>query len=255
MNKGKIAINLYSLRDLLKTTADIAATLKMVKMAGYDGIEVSAIGPIDNQEFKNIVDSQGLEICVADNGMKNLRSDAFPEVVAQMHTWGCRSIAVGDAPGEYPASAGGYLQFAKDLDAVSLRLADSGIQLLYHNHAKEFFKYDGVRGIEYLFNAENWKSYQAQLDVHWVQRAGCDPAEWIEKLKGHMTQIHFKEYYLDVNGNPDFVEVGVGNLNWKSIVAACKNIDIEWYIVEQDTIRIDPSVSIAKSCRAIRSWL
>jgi len=41
--------------------------------------------------------------------------------------------------------------------------------------------------------------------------------------------------------------VGVGNLNWPGIIAACKAAGTEWYIVEQDICYRDPFESLKTS--------
>ena len=66
--------------------------------------------------------------------------------------------------------------------------------------------------------------------------------EWIEKLKGRIPIIHYKDYAVDcaseIVGLGDvprmFAEVGQGNLNWKAITAAARDAGVEWYNIEQD---------------------
>ena len=47
MPQTQIGAQLYTLRDFLKTPADIAKTLARVKKLGYDAVQVSGFGPID----------------------------------------------------------------------------------------------------------------------------------------------------------------------------------------------------------------
>jgi sugar phosphate isomerase/epimerase len=48
-------------------------------------------------------------------------------------------------------------------------------------------------------------------------------------------------------------EVGEGNLNWHGILKACKDADVKWYIVEQDTCQRDPFDSLAISLHNLQS--
>ena len=48
-------------------------------------------------------------------------------------------------------------------------------------------------------------------------------------------------------------EVGEGNMNFESIVAACQRIGVEWYAVEQDICQRDPFESLAISFRNLRA--
>ena len=57
-----IGAQLYTLRESLKTRADIKATLKEVAALGYEAVQVSGVGPIDPPELKTICDGEGLKI-------------------------------------------------------------------------------------------------------------------------------------------------------------------------------------------------
>jgi sugar phosphate isomerase/epimerase len=60
-----------------------------------------------------------------------------------------------------------------------------------------------------------------------------------------MTIAHYKEYAIDdrsydtgIGSIPyRFAEIGQGNINWKAVTAACRNIGVEWVCIEQDMTR------------------
>lgn len=54
----KIAAHLYTVRDFTKTPRDLAASLKKIKQLGYGAVQLSALGPIEPEEFKRILDSE-----------------------------------------------------------------------------------------------------------------------------------------------------------------------------------------------------
>ena len=58
-----IAAQLYTLREYLKTPEDIARTLPKVAALGYRAVQLSALGPIDTRELKQILDREGLTVC------------------------------------------------------------------------------------------------------------------------------------------------------------------------------------------------
>ena len=63
-----VAAQLYTLREFLKTPADIARTLPKVAALGYRAVQLSALGPIDTRELKQILDSAGLTVCASAQG-------------------------------------------------------------------------------------------------------------------------------------------------------------------------------------------
>ena len=55
--------------------------------------------------------------------------------------------------------------------------------------------------------------------------------------------VHLKDMVIR-EGKQVYAEVGEGNLNWPSILAACKEAGVRWYIVEQDICPGDPFKSL-----------
>jgi sugar phosphate isomerase/epimerase len=49
-----------------------------------------------------------------------------------------------------------------------------------------------------------------------------------------------------------FAEVGEGNLEWPQILEACRDANIEWYLVEQDICQRDPFESLGISLRNLK---
>ena len=42
----------------------------------------------------------------------------------------------------------------------------------------------------------------------------------------------------------DFAEVGQGNIDWPEVIAACQDVGVQYYIVEQDLCPGDPLDSL-----------
>ena len=56
MSKPILAAQLYTIRQSTQTAEDFAASMKKIKMIGYTAVQVSAIGPIPNEEVKRILE-------------------------------------------------------------------------------------------------------------------------------------------------------------------------------------------------------
>lgn len=245
-----VAAQLYTLREYLKTPADIAQTIKKVRAIGYEAVQVSGLGPIDPAELKRIVDGEGIEICATHIPFERLRDD-IGRVIDEHHLWGCKVIAIPALPGPY-RNEEGYRRFAKEASAIGKRLAEAGITLAYHNHSFEFERYGNETGLDILFKESDPAYLAAELDTYWVQHGGGDPAAWLHKLKERVVAVHLKDMVIK-EGKQLFAEVGEGNLNWPAILEACRAAGIRWYIIEQDVCQRDPFESLAISLRNVQA--
>src|SRR5690625_1899993 len=173
----KIAAQLYTLRDYLKTPEDIAETLKKVKEIGYNAVQVSAIGDIDDQQLKDLADQEGLTICATHVGYNDL-ADNLDAVIAQHKTWECKYVGLGGMPPQYRSSKEGFVKFAKEASEIGRKLNEAGLQFIYHNHAFEYAQFDGVSGMELLLEESDPEAFGFEIDVYWAQAGGADPIEW-----------------------------------------------------------------------------
>lgn len=93
-----------------------------------------------------------------------------------------------------------------------------------------------------------------ELDLYWVQAGGGSPVEWIRKVDGRMQVVHLKDMAI-VDSKQVFAEIGEGNMNYKEIIATCRNNGVEWFVVEQDVCRRDPFESLEISLNYLGGFL
>jgi len=73
------------------------------------------------------------------------------------------------------------------------------------------------------------------MDIGWVQFAGEQPVNYIQKYSGRLPLLHLKDFRKSEPGTPiDTVELGEGDLNLTEVIQAASDADVEWIIVEQD---------------------
>ena len=246
-----IAAQLYTVREFMKTPADMAKSLKKVKDLGYDAVQLSGHGPISDEEMKKMVDDAGLIVCATHTSYQLMR-DEPQKVIDQHKLWGCKHPAIGGLPGEY-RNAEGFPKFAKEASEVAAKLAEAGMIFSYHNHSFELEKFGDRTGLQILYEDSDPKYFNSEIDTYWVQHGGGDSAAWIRSLKGRAYLVHFKD--MAIKGREQrFAEIGEGNLNWPAILDACKEVGTEWYIVEQDrTYERDPFESLGISLRNMKA--
>lgn len=124
----------------------------------------------------------------------------------------------------------------------------------------EFVKYDG----QYLLDIikDNTKHMGFELDIHWIQRGGENPVEFVKKYAGRIRLLHLKDYRISevklpegkfdpktfmqsFTGNVQFAEVGEGSLPIRECIEAGLAGGSEYFLIEQDdTYGRDPFESL-----------
>jgi sugar phosphate isomerase/epimerase len=247
-----IGAQMYTLREQCKTPSDIARSCARVKKMGYDGIQASGGGfkTIDAHELKKILDGEGL-ICAASHTNP---IDASEEEIRQTIEWhqvlDCRYTAIGGLFGEDRTSRAGWEQFVDRFNEAARNLGPS-LQLGYHNHDHEFARIDGMCPMQMLIDRLDANAW-FELDTYWIAFACGDPVQWIDRVKGRIPCVHYKDGHATLERQALMCEIGHGNLNWPAINAACADAGVEWYLVERDSGLLDPFDSLEISIRNMR---
>jgi sugar phosphate isomerase/epimerase len=251
MKINQVAAQLYTLRDHLKTPAGIAASLKKVREIGYQAVQLSGLGPVDNSELLRMLEGEGLTCCATHEPGADIL-DHVETVIEKLQQLGCRYTAYPWPAGIDFHNAEHITTLAKKLEASGAAMAKVGQVLTYHNHANEFVRYQGKTVLDYIYDSTDPRHLQAEIDTYWVRAGGGDPVAWCQKLNGRLPLLHLKDYGCDADGKPYFAEIGQGNLDWRAILAAAETSGCQWFIVEQDTCPGDPFESLAISFRYLQ---
>ena len=246
MKKNQIAVQLYTLRDYLKTAADVAETFKKVKAMGYDTVELAGIGKVHDDELVTLLAGEGLAACAAHES-GDLILNQPSRTAERIRKLGC-TFCVYPWPGGVDFSdPAAVRKFIAGLDASGKAMKEAGVTLCYHNHHMEFRKIGSRTILEELFATTQAAHLQAELDTHWIQVGGGSPASWCRRMVHRLPLLHMKDYIVNDENKPSFAEIGSGNLDWPGIVEAADAAGCTWFIVEQDTCPGSPFDSIAKS--------
>ncbi len=251
MPEPRIAAQLYTLRDYLKTPADIATSLARVAKMGYQAVQTSGLGPIDHAELRRICDGEGLEICATHVGIDDILTKTA-EVADQHHTYGCRHVGVGGLAGEQTEAA--YRERARICNQAAAALKPYNLSFSYHNHNHELQRYGAIAGLKLMID-ETSNDVCFEIDTYWIQAGGGDPVQWIDYVSGRCPLLHYKDMTV-IGRDQKFAPVGEGNLNWPAINQAARSANAEFVIVEQDRCEIeptDPFEALALSLRNLKA--
>ena len=255
----QLAAQLYTVRDFTKTAKDFAKTCQKIRKMGYEGVQLSAVGPIPPQEIQKILEGEGLA-CVATHVSLDRIEKETQAVIEEHLLWNCPHIAIGGFfPGETEESkAKTWKDFSLRFSKIAKVLAKAGLVLGYHNHFHEFIQTsDGLTGYEHLIRELDPATTWFEVDTYWVAAAGKSPAALLRRLAHRVPCLHLKDGKVSRRKEgfaPDFAitEVGDGNLDWPQILEAARYAGTQWYIVERDNGEMEPFRSLERSFRNLR---
>lgn len=269
MEKGLIGIQMSTIKDKINELGAYG-TLKACAELGYHCVEVSQIPmtPDNVAGMKKASEEFGVKIAACSASLEPmfpgmpgeyLVSD-FDKIVADMKELGCDMLRIGILPMTCMGSREKALDFVKRADEMAARLKEHDIDLYYHNHHVEFAKYDG----EYLLDIikDTTKHMGFELDIHWIQRGGENPVEFIRNYAGRIRLLHLKDYRIGELRMPEgdfdpkkfmqaftdiveFAEIGEGSLPVQECIQAGLEGGSEYFLIEQDsTYGRDPFESL-----------
>jgi sugar phosphate isomerase/epimerase len=247
----KIALQLYTIRDHLKTVEDVARSFAKVRELGYEHVQLSGLGPMTTAQVKALAADAGLGICATHEDARELVEE--PRKVAdRLSELGCRYTAY-PAPHVPLETLDQVFELADALSRAGEVLRSRGQLLTYHNHALEFRKLGGKAILDWLYERTDPVLVHGEIDTYWVQAGGGDPAAYCARLSGRLPLLHLKDYAIDAQNAPAMAALGEGNLNFPTILREADAAGCEWFIVEQDRGFTDPFEAIAVSLRYLKS--
>ena len=99
----KIAVQLYSLRDIIKGSGEeLLAILPKIKALGYDGVEFAGYFGVDAATLRAALDSAGLVAVGTHIGLDDYSPENFDETAAFCRTLGMKTMGMGGADHETP---------------------------------------------------------------------------------------------------------------------------------------------------------
>ena len=236
----KIAVQLYTLRDLLQR--DTWGTLRRLADMGFRTGELAGTYGKPKEEFAAKCKDLGIQIVAPHLGIEEFEQRP-DEVAALCKTMGT-DMAVLPWVGEdvYKPS---WKDAATRFNAIGRSLKDRGVKFLYHNHNFEFFPEEGRPGYDVLVESVDPDLVAFEMDAFWVQHGGADPVTYLKRMKGRVLTMHFKD--MKPGEKKEMEDVGHGILDWKAIIPAAKEAGVQYAIIEHDNPPGDPLQHVARS--------
>ena len=226
-----VALQLYTVRSVAQE--DWAGAVKKVAEIGYDAVEFAGFGGLEATEVKKLVDDLGLLVAGSHEGYEGLANDTQARIDFNLAI-GNKNLVVPSMPGEWRQEGeDGIKRFAESMNKIGEQVKAAGAQLSYHNHSFEFDTKFGDKTLwDVLFENTDAANVKSELDVAWAKKGGYEPADLIRNHGDRIKMLHMKDAV--VAENYKLAPIGLGTIDMKSIVAAAREVGVEWFIVEQD---------------------
>lgn len=241
----KIGLQLYSIRESLKTPELAAQTFKKLKELGYDEAQTAGCYGMPYEQFYELANNAGIEIIGTHDDFEMMKNDIDQAIEnhKKLHT---TNMGIG---GFRALTIDAVNEFIEDANKIADRIFEEGMKFTYHNHSHEFLKLENGKTImEMLAEGLNTKNTSFVLDTYWVQNAGGDVCTWIEKLAGRIDILHLKDMKIvrtdDNKFITDITEIGNGNMDFAKIIDAAQKAGVKYYCVEQDNCPEDFAANI-----------
>lgn len=215
-------LQLYSVRDAMKENME--DTVRKVAALGYKFVEPAGFFDRTAEQFNALMAETGLKLSGTHSSWTALRDD-FENTLAFHKAIGNKRYII---PGADLGSMEKIDNFCKFINEVQPKLAAEGIELQYHNHSHEFMKGSNT-GVFSHYELQKKTNINFEIDTYWVYRAGLDPIEVLESLKGRVNVIHVKDGTMEKG-----LSLGLGTAPVAKVVAYAKANGIDMVVESED---------------------
>lgn len=232
------ALQLYSIRDHLER--DLAGTLKGLRGAGFEFVELAGTYGLGADAFKQHLDDAGLT-AISAHVPFDLAVRQTASVIRDAHTLGAAYVVI---PWLHFESEEEWREAAAKMAAAGAEFRAAGLPLCYHNHEHEFQqRFGGVSVFDLIFRETPSECLAIELDCGWARVGGADPAEILEEYGARVPLVHIKDWKPGADGAPVLTEIGKGIMEWGPILEAARKAGVQWFIAEQDDSDTDSLAS------------
>jgi sugar phosphate isomerase/epimerase len=246
-----LGAQLFTVRTYTQTEKDLDYTLGQIAKIGYTTVQISAIGAsIKPVKVRELCDKHGLKIVLTHSDPNRILNDT-DQLIEDHKVMGSKYIGLGSMPDKY-RNPEWIEHFAEDYREAAIKIKNAGMLFMYHNHNFEFEKVNGKYYMEYLMEGFASEEMGFTLDTYWLQAAGLDVCQWIERLKNRIPCVHLKDMAI-LRHEAVMAPVLEGNMNFERILKTLKDTNCEYLLVEQDVCQESPFECLRKSYQNLSS--
>jgi len=136
-------------------------------------------------------------------------------------------------------SLDGYRRWADNFNRFGEISRQAGLRFAYHNHAYTFMPQDGEYPQDVLMQNTDPSLVDYELDMYWVDVAGGDIEQWLQKYPGRFVLGHVKDRMRGEDGEPanESVILGTGTIDYQRLIPEAHAAGMRYFLVEQEAYR------------------
>lgn len=228
----EIGIQVSSLKPLLQTTEQVAASFEKMHQLGCHTVQLQWIDPaVPISDIAQILRDTGItSVSVQDFYTLILQDFSYYTELnsATGGTWMC----VSRIP-DHLKTPDGLDIFIEDLRSMQKKLDPMGQKLCFHPVSADFSAVPGMDAVGYLL--KKMPELTLCLDLYHLNRNCSDMPAYIRNYAGRICMVHFKDAVGDT-----LVPTGQGDTNWSGVAKACVDANVPYAFVEQERWDRDP---------------
>ena len=256
------------LGTVTKNEKQAAESLKRIKAAGYDGIELNGfmikptsflvrmltkaagmpVGKGGDYDWNALVKEAGLAVTSIHEDLGTIKRE--PEtVIREAEKFGIKYVVITGMYHFDYSDKNAVLGLCQDLNASGKILKEAGVELLYHNHNCEFLKVEpGKTAYDLILSETDASCVNFELDSYWPTEAGVNALELMRKLDTRMKLYHINDRGTRLSKpamtpilKSDSMELGYGNMDLVSMVTQAQKVKVDAVILESHKNWVDNS--------------
>ncbi len=260
------AVQQFQLGTVLNNEKQARETLRFLKEAGYEGIELCSfmihptpfmvkmltkaagmpVGNGGNLDWVSLVKEAGLQVPSVHQYLASIEENP-KAAIEEAQNFGSKYITLTGMYRFDYSDAQSVHELAERLNKTGKILKEDGIGLLYHNHNVEFSKVEGQKSAYDILIEETDPSFvNFELDSYWTVDAGVEALGLMKRLDKRMKLYHINDRGSRQTGasmtpiiKQDSMELGTGNINLEALIKQALAVEVDAIILESHKNWID----------------
>ena len=276
----KKAVQQIMLGSVTGSESQAVQTLKRIKAAGYDGLELNRFmihpsslmvrlmtraagmptGKGGNLDWHGLLRESGLGVVSLHTDLGSLEREAGA-IAEEAKSFGTDKVVItGMYRFDYSDEAA-VRELAQRLNKAGKALKENGLRLLYHNHNVELLPVKpGLRAFDVLIGETDPDCLGFEFDSYWFTDGGADAKAWMKRLGERMELWHVTDRGSRQSGpamtpilKADSMELGTGNMDLEGLRDIALANGVEALVLESHKNWIDKDP--LKSMELSAKWL